>query len=485
MASLPPPPDRLSALDAAFLDLETARAPLHVGWTLVFDGAPPSLAALRRHVDSRLAGIPRFRRRVVQPALGLGDAHWTDDVGFDVARHVHALRLAAPAGDAELREMAGVLLAQPLDPARPLWRLQLVTGLPGGFAIVGQAHHALVDGLAAVEVATLLLSGAGADDDERPARAWSPQRAPALAGSLASALSARAGEAVRAGAALSGGGPPGVVRSLARGAGGAPQALSAIAALASPTQATALEQSITPARRVAFAAAPLYPLRIAAARHGATLNELLLTASAVAVGDALRRRGESHASIRALVPASTRTRDEGGTEHGNRIAFLALELPVGEQDLLRVLRTVRARSQARKRSGEAGAADALLRAADALPPAGRRQIARAAARAARFSVIVSNVPGPETPLELLGRPLRAAWPAVPLLDGHALTIGALSYGGSLNIGVYADAKVVPDAALLAQDLDRALRALTVLERPSATPWRARARVRRDALRSTG
>ena len=79
MAPLPPPPDRLSALDAAFLDLETARAPLHVGWTLVFDGAPPSLAALRRHVDSRLAGIPRFRRRVVQPALGLGDAHWTDD----------------------------------------------------------------------------------------------------------------------------------------------------------------------------------------------------------------------------------------------------------------------------------------------------------------------------------------------------------------------------------------------------------------------
>src|SRR4051794_31015700 len=130
MAPLPPPPDRLSALDTAFLDLETARAPLHVGWTLIFDGAPPSLAALRRHVDSRLADIPRFRRRVVQPALGLGDAHWTDNAGFDVARHVHPFRLAAPAGDAELRELAGVLLAQPLDPARPLWRLQLVTGLP-------------------------------------------------------------------------------------------------------------------------------------------------------------------------------------------------------------------------------------------------------------------------------------------------------------------------------------------------------------------
>src|SRR5436190_15342616 len=114
MVPLPPSTDRLSALDAAFLDIETARAPLHVGWTLRFGGPAPSLSALRRHVDARLGHVPRFRRRVVRPALGLGDAHWTDDVGFDVARHVHALRLAPPAGEAELRELVGVLLSRPL-----------------------------------------------------------------------------------------------------------------------------------------------------------------------------------------------------------------------------------------------------------------------------------------------------------------------------------------------------------------------------------
>jgi WS/DGAT/MGAT family acyltransferase len=481
MGSLPPPTDRLSALDAAFLDIETARAPLHVGWTLRFDGAPPSLAALRRHVDARLAHVPRFRRRVVRPALGLGDAHWTDDAGFDVARHVHALRLAPPAGDAQLRDLAGVLLSRPLDPARPLWRLQLITGLPDGFAIVGQAHHALVDGLAAVEVATLILSGAGSGDGGTASPPWSPQRAPAAAGALAATVGARAGGALKAGAALSGAGPPGIMRGIARGASGAPQAVAALAALGSPTDATALEQSITRERRVGFASAPLGGLRAAAHRHEVTINDLLLTAASVAVGGALTRRGEHRASVRALVPASTRGRDEAGAEHGNRIAFLALELPVGEPDLLRVLRTVRARSKARKRSGEAGAADALLRAADALPPAGRRQIARAAARAARFSVIVSNVPGPQIPLELLGRPLTAAWPAVPLLDGHALTIGALSYGDRLNAAVYADAEVVPDAAQVAADLEAALLELTRLERRSATPWRTRARTRRDRL----
>ena len=417
----------------------------------------------------------------MRPALGLGDAHWTDDASFDVARHVHALKLAAPAGEAELRDLAGVLLSKPLDAGRPLWRLQLITGLPDGFAIVGQAHHALVDGMAAVEVATLLLSSAGSGAEAAQTSSWSPQRAPAAAGALAASVGARAGGAIRAGAALSGSGPPSIVRGLARGASGAPQAIAALAALGSPTDATALEQSVTRERRVGFASAPLGDLRVAARRHGATINDLLLAAASVAVGSALRRRGENRASVRALVPASTRGRDEAGVEHGNRIAFLALDLPVGEPDLARALRIVRARSQARKRSGEASAADALLRAADALPPAGRRQIARAAASAARFSVIVSNIPGPELELELLGRPLTAAWPAVPLLDGHALTIGALSYGDRLSAGVYADAEVVPDAAQVAADLEQALLALTRLERTTTTPWRTRARLRRDRL----
>jgi WS/DGAT/MGAT family acyltransferase len=478
------PPDRLTALDAAFLDLETARAPLHVGWTLRFTGEPPSLAALRRHVASRLDRMPRFRRRVVQPALSLGDPHWADDAGFDIARHVHGVALRAPGGAAELRELAGVLLSTPLDARRPLWRLNLIGGVDGGFALVGQAHHALVDGLAAVEIATLLLDVRGAGGHSARA-GWVPQGAPSPAGALGAALRGRVAAPPSVGAALKAGPavPADLARGLARGAGSAPQALSAVAALAAPSSRTALERSVTRERGVAFASAPLDGLRASARRHGATLNDLLLAASTISVAAALRRRGELPSSVRALMPASTRGASEDASTAGNRISFLALDLPVAEPDLTRVLRVVRARAAARKRSGEAGAADALLRAADALPSAGRRHVARAAARAARFGVIVSNVPGPPVTLELLGRPLAEAWPAVPLLDGHALTIGALSYDGRLFAGVYADAEVVPDAAEIAADLQGALEALLALQKPAATPWRARARTRRDAVRA--
>lgn len=462
-------PDRLSALDAAFLDLETDRAPLHVGWTMRFAGTAPSLAALRRHIDGRLHTLPRFRRRVVEPALGLGDPHWADDAGFDVARHVHALRLAAPAGPRELRDLAGVLLAAPLDRRRPLWRMTLVTGLQGGgFALAGQAHHALVDGVAALEVAALVLDPAETIAPEgRPAGGWTPAAAPSPAGALGSAVRRRVGDRGAAARAVP------QAAGIARAAG----------ALLLPAASTGLERSLTRERRAAFATAPLDDVRAAAHLHDATVNDALLAASAVALGAALIRRGERPASVRALVPASTRGTSEDAADLGNRISFLAVDLPLGEPDPARVLRTVRSRTRSRKAAGDAGAGDALLRSADLLPPAGRAAAARAAARAARFTLVVSSVTGPAEPLALLGRELTGAWPAVPLLDGHALSIGAVSYAGRLHAGVYADAEVVPDAAEIARDLERALDALRTAPPATATPWRARARARRDAART--
>ncbi|HWI73336.1 MAG TPA: wax ester/triacylglycerol synthase domain-containing protein, partial [Baekduia sp.] len=135
--------DRPSALDLAFLDLETPQAPLHVGWTLRFGGPAPPVAALRLHLDARLGAVPRFRRRLVRPAVGAGP-FWADDPGFDVARHVFGVALRSPG---ELRAIAGMLLSRPLPDDRPLWRMYLVDGDADGFAIVGQAHHALIDGV--------------------------------------------------------------------------------------------------------------------------------------------------------------------------------------------------------------------------------------------------------------------------------------------------------------------------------------------------
>ena len=299
-----PPIDRLSALDSAFLDLDSAQAPLHVGWTILVEGRAPSLAALRRHVEGRLEHVPRFRRRVSRPRLRLGDPHWADDAGFDIARHVHAVTLAPPAGPSELRELAGTLLSAPLDPAHPLWRMYLVGGLRGGgWAVVGQAHHALVDGIAAVEVAMLLFDAAGHPPaPARPAR-WAPAppaTAPAAVAAFARDRLVGAARAARATAATvgHGGDVPGAVRQLA-----------------APAPATALDRSATHRRAVGFGVTSLEGAREAGRRHGATINDVLLAAATIALGRALRRRGERPAAVKVLVPVNVRGGGRDG-RHG-------------------------------------------------------------------------------------------------------------------------------------------------------------------------
>jgi diacylglycerol O-acyltransferase / wax synthase len=462
-----PPIDRLSALDSAFLDLDSAQAPLHVGWTILVEGRAPSLSALRRHIEGRLEHVPRFRRRVARPRLGLGDQHWADDAGFDIARHVHALTLAPPAGPGELRELAGTLLSAPLDPAHPLWRMYLVGGLHGGgWAVVGQAHHALVDGIAAIEVAMLLFDAAGHPPAPSTPARWAP--APPTSATAAVAAFARgrlvgAARAARATAATvsHGGDIPGAVRQLA-----------------APAPATALDRSATSRRVVGFGVTSVQGARAAGRRHGATINDVLLAAATIALGRTLRRRGERPAAVKVLVPVNVRGRGETAGM-GNRISFVTVSLPVAVTDPIEVLRHVRTQTRARKAGGGAAPLEALSEIAELLPGGARRVVARSAARAASFNAVVSNVPGPPVELDLLGRRVSAIFPAVPFLEGHALSIGALSYRGRLHCGVDADATVVPDAAEVARDLEAAFDALRIVPRGPDTPWRARAVSRRQ------
>ncbi|HMJ32371.1 MAG TPA: wax ester/triacylglycerol synthase family O-acyltransferase [Baekduia sp.] len=473
--------DRPTALDLAFLDLETPQAPLHVGWTLRFDGAPPSLAGLRRHLDARLHAVPRFRRRLARPLLGA--PCWVDDPGFDVAHHAFRVTLAAPGGEAELLDVAGALLSQPLPAGRPLWRIYLVDGLrSGGFALVGQAHHALVDGIAAVEVALLLFGDPEARGDDGCAPGWAPQRAPSEGEAARTTLGARVRAATATALDLSraalGTGAAGALRDAAR----------TVESFARPVSPTSLDRSATAERAVAFASVPFHTVREAGRRAGATVNDVLLAASTLALRAELRRRGDRPDTLRALVPISVRADDPGAL--GNQISFLPVELPVGEPDPARVLRVVRARTAAAKEGGDAGALEAVARAAEALSGSGRRLLTRAAVRAVGFNLVISNVPGPPIELSLLGRPLVAIHPMVPLLHGHALSIGAVSYAGRLQLGLAADAAVLPDVAATARALEAAFDTLYRGEAPprdgtggtggsGQTPWAARARARRQ------
>jgi diacylglycerol O-acyltransferase len=491
--TLPSAPDRLSALDYSFLALDSPAAPLHVGWTMRFDGAPPSLAALRRHLDARLGFVPRFRRCVSIPALGLGDPRWVDDPGFDIAHHVHEVTLAAPGGPAELRAVAGTLLSRPLEPGRPLWQLYLVRGVsPHGFALVGQAHHALVDGIAAIEVAMLLFTPeppAGPDGPGSAPAAWRPERRPTPARAAKAAIGVRARSAVRmarettaAGAGLTG---PASVIGAARRAAALPgelrEAAGGMERLTSPVTPTTLDRAAGARRAVAYAQAPMDGLKAAGRRHSATLNDVLLTACCLAFGRALSAAGEHAETLRVLVPVSTREEDPAAL--GNQISFIAVELPVTERDPVAALRAIRDRTREAKAEaaseGGFGVAQ-LMSAVDLLPAQAAGMAARMAYGKASFNAIVSNVPGPDVELALLGRPLRSVHPAVPVAPGHALSIGAISYLGSLHVGLYADAVALPDLPSMAHDLERALDVLRIEVPVAPTPWRARARARRTA-----
>jgi diacylglycerol O-acyltransferase len=470
--------DRPTALDLAFLDLETPQAPLHVGWTLRFDGPAPSLAALRRHLDARLGAVPRFRRRLARVAPDAPT--WADDPAFDIARHVFGV---TPRG--ELPALAGTLLSAPLPADRPLWRMYLVDGLEDGrgFALVGQAHHALLDGVAAIRVAQLLF---GPEPDDGADRTWTPAPPPSASAALGAMAITRgralAGVARAAWGALA---PDGTSTPSER----ATAVLRAADALVTPPSGSGeLERSSTARRVVAYADVPLDAVRAAGRARDATINDVFLTATALALRGALRRHGERRETLRALVPVSVRSGDAADAL-GNRIAFLPVALPVGEPDPHRALTLVAARTAAAKAGGDAGTLDALARAADALPGPGRRLVARGAARALPFTLVVSNVPGPPTALSLMGRELRSVHPMVPLLHGHALTVGAVSYDGHLHVGVAADAEVVDDAAQIARDLEAAFDALAAAptssrvgtQAPTATPRTpAHARPRRTS-----
>ena len=474
--------DRLSPFDLSFLELETDTAHMHVGWLLRFEGAPPPLAALRRHIAGRLDRVPRFRRRVVAGA-GLLDPVWADDTRFDVAHHVHAVRLAAPGSGAELRALAGTLLSQRLDRRLPLWRMYLVRGLAPvhdrpAFALVGQAHHALVDGVAAVEVASLLLDLEPVSAPASSGR-WQPAPPPGTSQLAVRTLAERlrrGRSAARAGLRAARQGPREATAGLLE-AGAA-----AVEAAYPPAPPSRLGAPLCARRELGLAEFDLATAKAVGAAHGATVNDVVLAMASLALARHGRRHDDTPPWLKAMVPVSTRA-DGTAEELGNRISFMWVALPQDERDPALVLGRIAAQTREHKRAASAATLDGLLEAAGWLPGPARRGVARFTSRPETFNLVVSNVPGPQVPLYLLGRRLSSAFPAVPLAERHALSLGVLSYCGRLHATLYADTEAVRDVDDLTRDLTSAFDALRA-SHPSGTepPWRRRAGERRAAGR---
>ena len=460
-------PDRLSPLDASFLFAEDRTRAMHVGAVMTF--APPASGAFDPEafvalIGRRLGLVPRYRQKVREVPGHLGLPVWVDDPGFDLDYHVRRSALPRPGTDEQLRELVGRLIARRLDRSRPLWEIYLVEGLSDGrFAVVTKTHHAMVDGLASMDVGALLLD-ATPEPRETADVPWQPVPEPSeLALATDAILEAwRRPRTVLDVAARAGADVREVVAGVER-------AVATLVSVSGTRPVHPLNVVTGEQRRFAIAHTTLADHRTVRAARGGTVNDVVLAVVTGALRRWLMTRGEplqEGTSVRALVPVSVRARRDpgpagarnGGPAVGNKISAYFVELPVGEDDPLARLAQVSAAMTAHKAEGQAVGATALIRLAGLAPPTLHSLGVRLASQFSSqvYNVLVTNVPGPPRPLYALGARMLDMYPVVPLAGGQAVSIGITSYDGGMHYGLTADRDALPDVDVLAAALTDAL-----------------------------
>ena len=449
--------ERLSASDMSSLLAERGPIHVHVGATMIVEGKPPPYEDLLAHIDQRLNLVPRFRQRITPDRFNISNPVWADDARFDLRWHVRRAALPAPGGLSELRELVGRIMSEPLDFSRPLWQIYLVEGLDRKrFAVVPKTHHALVDGVAALDVGTIILDPSkDGTEMELPSDPWDPDE-PSPEMLVIRAASERIKDPLRA-ARKAARGALTMPRSTAQRLRKTTEGFAQLASNGPSAPKTFLNVEIGRDRRVAYASAELDRIKSMRGDGGATVNDVVLSVATAALRRLFERRGEPvPKTLVALVPMSIRRPDED-LELGNRIATLLVPLPIDETDPRRRLDLIHAETTRQKESEQARAASLIIEATGWTPPTINRVLAGAISRPLAFNVVISNVPGPQFPIYLLGRKLRAIHPFVPLSpQNHALSIGLLSYDGGVYFGLASDRDVVADIEDFAADIEAAL-----------------------------
>lgn len=449
---------RLSALDASFLEVESPTAHMHVGWVASFSPpagqAPPTYRQLHKHLESRLCRAPRYRQRLAEVPLSLHEPLWVDDEDFDCSRHLHQARTS------DLDELADSVLSVPLKRDRPLWEMWIAPHLPGRrIGLVGKAHHCLVDGIAAVELASLLLDLTPEPPAPEP-DGWRPQPSPGPVERLAGAARDRLGEQVGMMTA-----PVRMARSprrLARTATKGRRMTGALAsAMAPATPDRVLNPPISADRHLAHTQCSFEDLRRIRAHFQTTVNDVLLAVCAGGLRRLLERRGEPPHRLKTMVPVNVRNGDAPG-ELGNRISFIFVDLPCDLRDPVERLYAVHRSTRERKRAGRPEGADTVLKAIAHAPRPLQQVASHLVASERAFNLTISNIPGPVQQLYMLGCKLEEAYPVVPLADRHALAIGMHTSGGRAFLGLHADRRTLPDADRLAADVGAEIQELAAL-----------------------
>jgi diacylglycerol O-acyltransferase / wax synthase len=445
--------DRLTAVDASFLTNESSNSHMHVGAILIFEGPPPKYVDLVEHVRSRLHMVPRFRQKLVVPPLEAGRPLWADDVNFNLTYHIRHTALPQPGGEAQLKRLAGRIFSQQLDRSKPLWEMWLAQGLERDrFAILTKTHHAMVDGISGVDIGTVLFDFEREPDTPPAEDDWVPQPEPGttelVARGIADVVAAPVALAERAVDAVRN------PETTARKAVEALEGLSEIvSAFADPAPDVPLNREIGPHRRYVWARSELATFKRIKDSLGGTVNDVVLAVVTGALRNWLDRRGirTEGLALRALVPVSIRSEDERGNL-GNRIALMRGPLPVYVEDPVRRLRVISEEMEGLKRSKQALGAEVISRFNDFAPPTLLAQASRINFSTRLFNTIVTNVPGPQIPLYVLGREMEEVFPVAFLPQNHALAVAIMSYNGKVGFGLLADYDSMEDIELLSEGI---------------------------------
>ncbi len=468
--------DRLTSIDASFLHQEGSASHMHIGGVLIFDGPPPRFQDYLDHVRGRLHLVPRYRQKLSTPPLETGRPLWVDDPSFNLEYHVRHAALPSPGSEQQLLRLVARIDSQQLDRSKPLWESWLVEGLESDrFALIFKTHHALVDGVSGVDLATVLF-----DLEREPAppsaelEPWQPKPEPSAAELVAAgvrgAVNATAEIVSRAiGAATRPGTSFAVIRDAAEGLG------EIVWAGLNPAPETPLNVEIGPHRRFAVVRQELADYKEVKNALGGTVNDVVLTVVSGALADWLHARGirTEGLEMRALVPVSVRTEEQRGSL-GNQLTAMRAPLPVYISEPVARLRVVKKAMDGLKESKQAVGAATLAAVNNLAPPTILAQASRLNFSTRLFNLLVTNIPGPQLPLYVLGRELRDLFPLAFLPENHALAVAIMSYNGRVEYGLLGDYDALPDIDVIADGIDAALQELLTAARgESAAPSRRR------------
>ena len=445
---------RLSALDRSFLDIEDRTAHMHVGATCIFDAAPLrtesggiDIERIRAHVASRLHLIPRYRQRLAWVPVE-GHPVWVDDDRFNLNYHVRHTALPRPGSERQLKRLSGRVFSQQLDRGKPLWEMWVVEGLDGDrFAVINKVHHCMVDGIAGADLLGVLLTPEPEAATEA-ARYWQPGRAPGGAELLRDAAARRVGKPLGAAASFAAKAARTPIQAIDELTEVSADVRDALVAGARTASQTPLNDEIGAHRRFDWSSMRLDDIREVKNKGGGTVNDVVLATVSGAVAKFFEHRGfqpneQEDFEFRIFCPVGL-ARASGGRFVGNRVSALGIVAPIDVDSPRRRLEILRERTMNAKGSHQAEGLWLLETAFDWVAPSMMGILDRLAARALTFNLVVTNVPGPQFPLYLVGARMLEGYPLVPLFHRQGIGVALLSYDGKLAWGFTADREVLPD-----------------------------------------